>query len=132
MGGMAGRTTPGAITEEDTINLFTTLLDLNDTQKKQLGTILDSAVQAAVPIQEKLDQAKQSLFEAAKAGKSDAEIDKLAEEQATLSSQFVALQARSFAHVCGMLTGDQRAKVDSFLYRRLESLLASSKPVALN
>ncbi len=117
-GGMSGnsfgRTPANAVTKEDTADLFAVLLDLNDSQKQQLGTILDGAIQTAGPIQEQLNKGAKSLFEAAKAGKSDSEINKLADQQGSLASQMLALQARSFAKVCGMLTSDQQTKVRPF------------------
>jgi hypothetical protein len=126
MSGMGGRPAAGAPSKEDAVNLFDALLGLDDSQKKQLSTVLDGAIQTAGPIQEQLDKGKQSLFEAAKAGKSEAEINKIADQQGPLYAQMLALGARSFAKVCGLLTGEQQAKVDSFLYQRLESLLSGS------
>ena len=123
---MSGGTSVSIVTKEDTVDLFVVLLELNDSQKEQLGTILDGAIQTAGPVQEQLNKGKQSLFEAAKAGKSDSEINQMADQQGSLSSQMLALQARTFAKVCSMLTGDQQAKVDSFLYDRIGSLLAGS------
>jgi Spy/CpxP family protein refolding chaperone len=136
-GGMGGRTRTNAatpVTEEDTVNLFVVLLDLNDSQKQQLSTILDSAIQTAGPIQEQLNKTKQSLFEAAKAGASDAEINKAADQQGSLSSQMLALQTRSFAKVFSLLTSEQKAKTDSFLYERIGALLASpiKSPASVN
>lgn len=124
-GMMSGGTSVSIVTKEDTVDLFVVLLELNDSQREQLGTILDGAIQTAGPVQEQLNKGKQSLFEAAKAGKSDSEINQMADHQGSLSSQMLALQARTFAKACSMLTGDQQAKVDSFLYDRIGSLLAS-------
>ena len=132
-GGMSGntfgRTPANVVTKEDTVDLFTVLLDLSDSQKQQLSSILDGAIQTAGPIQEQLNKGAKSLFEAAKAGKSDSEINKLADQQGLLASQMLALQARSFAKLCNMLTGDQQAdqqaKDETFLYDRIGSLLAA-------
>ena len=130
-GGMGGRTGANAGTKEDTVNLFSVLLDLNDSQKQQLSTILDGAIQSASLIQEQLHKAQQSLFEAAKAGASDSEINKAADQQGSLSSQMLSIQARSFAKVCNMLTNDQKAKSDSFIYDRIGILLGSvARPAA--
>jgi Spy/CpxP family protein refolding chaperone len=125
-GGTAGSTVAIVVTEENTVDLFVVLLDLNDSQKQQLSAILDVATQTAGPIQEQLNRGKQSLFEVAKSGKSDSEINKVADQQGSLSSQMLGLQARSFAKVYSILTSDQQAKADSFLYERIGSLLASS------
>ena len=124
-GGMAGRVGASSVTKEDVVELFVALLDLGDSQKQQLSTILDGAVQTAGSIQAQLDKGEQSLFETAKSGKSDSEIDKLADQQGSLISQMLSLQARSFAKICGMLNSDQQTKVDSFLYERIESLLTN-------
>jgi Spy/CpxP family protein refolding chaperone len=125
-GGMSGRTAANVVTKEDTVELFVVLLDLNDSQKQQLSTILDSAIQTAGPIQEQLSKGRQLLFEAAKAGKNDSEINQLADQQGSLSSQMLGLQAQSLAKICSFLTSDQKAKVDSFLYERIGALLAST------
>ena len=126
---MSGGTSVSIVTKEDTVDLFVVLLELNDSQKEQLGTILDGAIQTADPLQEQLNKGKQYLFEAAKAGKSDSEINRMADQQGSLSSQMLALQARSFAKLCNMLTGDQQAdqqaKDETFLYDRIGSLLAA-------
>ena len=129
-GGMSGntfgRTPSNVVTKEDTVDLFAVLLDLNDSQRQRLSAILDGAIQMASPIQEQLNKGTKSLFEAARAGKSDSEINKLADQQGLLASQMLAIQARSFAKLCSMLTSDQQIKDETFLYDRIGSLLASS------
>jgi Spy/CpxP family protein refolding chaperone len=126
-GGMRTNSTNAApaVTENNTVNLFVIVLDLNDSQKQQLSTILHGAIQIAGPIQEQRNKTNQSLFDAAKAGASDAEISKTADQQSSLTSQILTLQARSFAKICSMLTSDQKAKADSFLYGRIGALLVS-------
>jgi Spy/CpxP family protein refolding chaperone len=126
MGGSSfGRTPANVVTKEDTVDLFAVLLDLNDSQRQQLDAILDVAIRAAGPIQDQLNKGTKLLFEAAKSGKSDLEINKLADQQGLLAAQMLALQARSFAKLCSMLTGDQPTKVETFLYDRIGSLLSA-------
>jgi hypothetical protein len=124
-GMMSGGTSASTVTEEATVDMFVVLLELTDSQKEQLTAILDGAIQTAGPIQEQLSKERQSLFEAAKAGKGDSEINKMADHQGVLSSQMVALQARTFAKARNMLTSDQQAKIDSFLYDKIGAFLAS-------
>jgi len=61
-GMMSGGTSVSIVTKEDTVDLFVVLLELNDSQREQLGTILDGAIQTAGPVQEQLNKGKQSLF----------------------------------------------------------------------
>ena len=59
-------------------------LNLTDAQKQQAHTILQQARQSAQPVRQELRQTREALTAAAKEGKSDAEIQKLSNEQGRL------------------------------------------------
>ncbi|MGH9691247.1 MAG: Spy/CpxP family protein refolding chaperone [Candidatus Acidiferrales bacterium] len=122
-GGAVGEA--GVMNEEGTVNVLAALLNLNDSQQQQLRAILDDALQMAKPIQDQLNGARQSVFLAARAARSDDEIGKLANQQGVFYAQITSLQARTFSKICKLLTRDQRAQVDSSLYDMLETFVSS-------
>jgi Spy/CpxP family protein refolding chaperone len=126
-GGAGGRGSR-AISEDQTISLFTVLLGLKDPQPQNLRAIFDAALRDAQPIRQQIEEDKDALFEAAKSGKNDEEIGKIAVRQATLSSQMMALESRTFAKIYRVLSSDQQAKADSFLYGLAVDLLESGQP----
>src|SRR4051794_40677168 len=65
-------------------------LNLTDAQKQQAQSIFQSARQSAEPVQAQLKQSRQALNAAAKAGASDAEIDRLANALGPLMAQSTA------------------------------------------
>lgn len=126
----AGQATPtngGVVTgvppEKQTTDLFNVLLDLSDAQQQKLREILDSAIQQARPLREKIYAREDSLFQAVKSGKNDEEIAKVAAEQANLSSQMQLLEAATFAKIYRTLNNQQQSKVDVFFYDQIVALL---------
>jgi Spy/CpxP family protein refolding chaperone len=91
---------PVQMDERTALNLFSALLNLNDAQQQQLHTAFDAAVKTAAPIATQMESNKDALFEAVKSGKSDDQIKTLAEQQGSLTSQMLTLQART-SRRCG-------------------------------
>jgi len=87
-------------------------LNLTDSQKEQARTIFQEARQSAQPIRQELRQNREKLTAAVKAGKGEAEIQKLAGEQGRLWGQLVAIQTESSAKFYQILTPEQRIKAD--------------------
>jgi len=116
----------GVLGEQDTVRYFAVILELDDSQQQKLRTIFDEAIQNAQPLQEPLQKAMQSLIDAAMTGKSDSEIGKLADQQASLSSEMLVLQARTLSKVSKMLTADQRAELNAGLFDMIGALLSTA------
>jgi len=88
------------------------LLNLTDAQKQQAKIIFQQARQSAQPLREQLQQNRQALTEAAKAGNGNAVIQQLATRQGNLLGQMVALRTEAFAKFYAILTPEQRAQAD--------------------
>jgi Spy/CpxP family protein refolding chaperone len=128
-GGGGGRGVSRVENEDQTISLFKVLLDLQDEQTQKLRSILDAALAAAIPMR-KQETESDPLFEAAKNGKSDEEIAKIAATEANAAAQMQALAARTFAKFYRILTPEQQAKADSFVYEEVVGLLERGQPSA--
>lgn len=87
-------------------------LNLTDAQKAQAKTIFQQAREATKPIRAQLKENHQALIQAAKTGKSDADLQRLATVQGKLRGQMVAIRTEAFAKFYGTLTPEQRAKAD--------------------
>ena len=114
--------------EQTTIILLSALLDLDDSQNKQLKTIFDGAALAAAPIVVQMDTSNEALYEAVKAGKSDDEIKTLAAKEGSLTSQMLTLEAQTFAKVYAILNKDQKSHVDASMYADVAEFLSSARP----
>ncbi len=117
------------LSEDQTIDLFMLLLELQDDQPQKLRSILDAGLATAIPMRNQMQPAS-DLFEAAKSGKSDEEIVKIAEAEANAAAQMQALGARTFAKIYRILTPEQQAKADSFLYEQVVELIELGQPSA--
>jgi Spy/CpxP family protein refolding chaperone len=87
-------------------------LNLTDSQRERARIIFQNARQSAQPIQQELRENREKLTAAAKAGKSEDEIQKLADEQGRLLGQLVAIRTQSSAKFYQLLTPEQRMKAD--------------------
>ncbi len=87
-------------------------LNLTDAQKQQAKSIFQNARMTARPIREQLKQNRQALAAAAKAGKSDADIQQLAAQQGNLLGKMVAIRTEAFGKFYNLLSPEQRAKAD--------------------
>jgi len=87
-------------------------LNLSDSQKQQARTIFQQARESAQPVRQELKQNRESLASAAKANKSDAEIQKLSDEQGRLLGHLVAIRTEASAKFYQILTPEQRSKAD--------------------
>ena len=126
-GGGRARGGPVQMDERTALNLFSALLNLSDAQQQQLHTAFDAAVKTGAPIATQMESNKEALFEAVKAGKSDDQIKRMAEQQGSLTSQMLALQAQTFSKMWTLLTSDQRSQVDASMYGDIGEFLANAK-----
>jgi Spy/CpxP family protein refolding chaperone len=127
-GGRGGfRGGPPQVSEESSLQLLTAVLSLDDMQQQQLRTAFDAAAKTAAPIATQLEDDKNALFAAVKAGKGDDEIKSLAEQQGALTSQILKLQAQTFAKLWAILRNDQKAEMDDLLYANIGEFLANAK-----
>lgn len=116
--------------EPTVVLLFTALLNLSDAQHDQLQAILDGAVKAAAPVSAQLEASRNALYEAAKSGKSDEEMQKIAAQQGSLRSQMLAMQAQTFAKFLKILNSDQKAEVTDEMYEEFGGALAGAGRLA--
>jgi Spy/CpxP family protein refolding chaperone len=123
LGGGGVSTAPVQVNEESALSLISIVLHLGDSQQQQLRAAFDAAAKAAAPIATQMEDGKAALFAAVTAGKSDAEIKNLAEQQGTLTSQMLMLQARTFAKLWAVLTSEQKSEVDDFIYANIRMFL---------
>lgn len=98
-----------------------TFLDLTPDQQAKTKAIMADAKQAAQPIQEQLKQGHQALADAVKAGKSDADIERLSNSQGVLMGQMIAIHTKAFEKVYALLTPEQRQKADQ-LHERMKGM----------
>jgi Spy/CpxP family protein refolding chaperone len=87
-------------------------LNLTDSQKAQARTIFQRARQSAEPVRQELKQNREALAAAAKAGKSESDIQNLANERGRLLGKLVAIRTVASAKFYQMLTPEQRVKAD--------------------
>ncbi|PYT23788.1 MAG: hypothetical protein DMG57_30855 [Acidobacteria bacterium] len=93
-------------------------LNLTDSQKAQARSILDSARTSAKPIAQQLRQEQTALHEAVKAGRPDADIDRLSSQVGNLEGQMTAIRSKAFAKVYALLTPEQRTQADQMHQQR--------------
>jgi Spy/CpxP family protein refolding chaperone len=132
-GGSRGGGRSGAIQmdERTTVLLLTALLSLTDQQRQQLSTILEAAAITAAPINAQLEAGKDTLFAAVLAGMSDEQIKTLAEQQGSLNSRMLALQARTFSKICALLNADQKSRIDPSIYENIGQFLSNARQPVL-
>lgn len=89
------------------------VLGLTDAQKAQAKGIFDAAWEAAKPLLPELRQAHEALVKAVESGSaSDQQIQQLADTQAKLISQLIAIHAKAAIKFRALLTPEQRDKAD--------------------
>lgn len=124
-GAGVGRSVPAKGDEGTVLNLVTILLNLTDAQRQQIQTIFDAAGKTAAPIMAQIESSKDSLFDAVKMGKNDEEIKTIAAQQGLLRTQILKLQAETFAKMLTLLTTDQKAQADTFIYDEIGQFLSN-------
>jgi periplasmic protein CpxP/Spy len=88
-------------------------LGLTDAQKAQAKTIFQNAHQTAMPVMQQLRQERQAVRAAVQAGKSEQEIQQLAQAEGPQLSQLAGIRASAFAKFYAMLTPDQQQKLQT-------------------
>ena len=116
----------GQANEQSALELITLVLKLNDSQQEQLHAAFDAALKEATPIADEMEHAKGALFAAARSGKSEEEIRRLADEQGQLTSRMLFLQAQTFAKLWALLDSRQKGLADDFVYSNIRLFLPAS------
>ncbi len=92
-------------------------LNLSAEQKTSAQSIFDQSQEAAKPLREQLRQSHKDLAAAIKAGKSDAELTELSQQQSGLAGQLTAIRAKAFSRLYAQLTSEQKAKAEQMHQR---------------
>ncbi|HEY7390661.1 MAG TPA: Spy/CpxP family protein refolding chaperone [Bryobacteraceae bacterium] len=108
----AGTQAEGQDTVSRHLEKLAQVFDLTDSQKEQARTMFDQAEQSAKPVQQESQQNLEGLAAAAKSGKSEGDIQKLAQEEGRLLGQLLAIRTQAWAKFYQILTPEQRAKVE--------------------
>ena len=87
-------------------------LNLTEAQKAQAKTIFQQAREAGKPVRGQLKENRRALSLAAKSGKSDADIQRLAVEKGKLTAKMTAIRTEAFEKFYGTLNPEQRNKLD--------------------
>jgi Spy/CpxP family protein refolding chaperone len=126
-GRVRGTGAPVQMDERTVLDLFSAILNLSDSQQQQLHAAFDAAVKTAAPISTQMENNNEAIFEAVKAGKSDDQVKTLAQQQASLSSQMLTLQAQTFSKTWAVLSSDQKARFDDLMYDDIGQFLSNAK-----
>jgi len=126
-GRVRGTGAPVQMDERTVLDLFSAILNLSDSQQQQLHAAFDAAVKTAAPISTQMENSNEAIFEAVKAGKSDDQVKTLAQQQASLSSQMLTLQAQTFSKTWAVLSSDQKARFDDLMYDDIGQFLSNAK-----
>jgi Spy/CpxP family protein refolding chaperone len=102
-------------------------LNLTDPQKEQARTIFQHARESALPIRRELKEKREKLFAAAKTTNSEADIQKLAEEQGRLLGKLIAIRTEASAKFYRMLTPEQRVRYDQ-MHEQFRQKIHSQNP----
>ena len=99
---------------ERRVQQLTTTLGLTAAQQQQATTIFTDEVTAMQALQPKMKEARDALQNAIKTTGLDADIERAAAQQGTISAQIAAVQGKAQAKFRSILTVDQKQKLDSF------------------
>jgi Spy/CpxP family protein refolding chaperone len=127
-GGVGRQLANPQVDEQSTLLIITAILELTDAQQQQLHAVFDDASKTAVPIAARLRTTRDALFAAAKTPNSDDQIQKLAAQEGSLTTQMATLQAQTFAKMFAMLTNDQKTQVDVTMYNEIGGFLSNPTP----
>ncbi len=97
---------------------LTQQLNLTDAQQAAAKDIFSQARKDAQPIMDQLKQGHEAVAAAVKAGKSDAELTQLSEQQGVLMGQLAAIRTKAMAKFYAQLTPDQKTKADQLQAQR--------------
>ena len=93
-------------------------LDLNEAQKGQIKTLLESAHTTMAPVLQKMGEVRKQLEAATANGQFDeAQVRALATQQAQLMAETIVEHQRMKSKVYSVLTPEQRVKADEMLKR---------------
>ncbi len=114
---------PSASNQESALQLITFVLQLTDSQQRQIREKFNQAAEAAAPIVQQMQQNKNTILKAVSAGKSEKDIRELAENQGALTSRMLELQAHTVSELWQVLDSSQKARVDDFVFSNIRLFL---------
>lgn len=117
---------PVVMDDQLAYSLIASLLTLDELQDRRLRAALAEASRRAAPIAARLDTTRNALFDAVKAGASDAELAAAGSERGQLQGQLLVLQATTFRQLWALLTPEQRAAVQPTIFSYIGELLSSA------
>lgn len=101
-------------------------LNLNEGQKAQMKTLLESAHTTMAPLQQKLDEVRNQLDSATANGQFDeTQVRALATQQGQLMAEQIVEHERIKSKMFGLLTPEQRVKANEMLKGHREHLRKS-------
>jgi protein CpxP len=96
-------------------------LNLSESQKEQMKTLLVAGRAAVTPVQQKMDDVHKQLELATANGQFDeAQVRSLANQQAQLMAETIVEHERMKSKIFGLLTPEQRTKASEMLKRHSE------------
>ena len=107
-GGSRGGAPAGMVVTVTRLTLFTSLLQLDDTQKKRVRQILDAEYRAAAPIREQLVKLRATIGEAIQAEAEGEIVDRAVAAYAEPVTAMAVAEAKATARILDVLTPEQR------------------------
>lgn len=95
-----------------------TQLGLTDDQKAQAKEIFQASRESSAPLRQQMHAARQQLASDVKSGASQDLIAKDSSQVGSLAGQLAATRAQTFQKFVGILTPDQKAKLDTMRPKR--------------
>jgi Spy/CpxP family protein refolding chaperone len=96
---------------------LSTYLNLSPDQQTQAKQIFQFARQSAQPVAQQLRDARKALGDAVKTNAPEAQIDQLSANVGNLVSQLTAIRTKAFEKFYGILTPDQKDKMNTAMDR---------------
>jgi hypothetical protein len=101
---------------------ITTAFTLTKEQKKDFKSLIDEISKEAAPVREQIVQSRAQLLAAAQAGKSQAELKKLADSHAGLMARMTHLEMTAFGKICAKSSDAQRKQGAAALFTTVQGL----------
>ena len=107
-GGRGGGGPTGTVVTVTRLTIFTSLLQLDDTQKKRVKQILDAEYKAAAPLRDRLAKARTTLGQAIQAEAESADVDRAVAAYSEPVTAMAVAEVKATARLLEVLTPEQR------------------------
>lgn len=108
-----GRSGPGR--RANRLDRLATILNLTPDQKTQIGSILESSSAQARPLMSQMRTNREAIEQLVKSGTAenfDSQLQQLANQQGSLTSQLCVIHGKAMSQVWNLLNPDQRTKAE--------------------